>query len=178
MAEELYSAEQLELDLAYIAGLVDGEGCIRVKKTKPRPDCVSPSYTAHIHIRMVEESAIKFIHSILGGSYYKEKRPYENRRPLFCWSIHSRQAIMAIAMLRKYLKVKAEQADLLLRLGSLKKIGSRHKTKIVGTQNFPNLYGPRIIPSFSYSDEYIARLESLYLESRKLNRVGLAAMED
>ena len=50
-------------DIAYIAGLIDGEGCIRIKtqKAEYRTDTQTTGYHACIQIKMVDEGAIKFV---------------------------------------------------------------------------------------------------------------------
>lgn len=65
-----------ETDIAYIAGLVDGEAYIGIKKTNSNShnDRTTPGYCARIQIRMVDEPAIKFISETLGGWYYRKNR--------------------------------------------------------------------------------------------------------
>jgi hypothetical protein len=51
------------VDLAYIAGIIDGEGCIQVGKTKPYKcmERTTPSYVAKVQVRMADREAIDFI---------------------------------------------------------------------------------------------------------------------
>lgn len=166
----------LDTDIAYCAGLIDGEGCIRVKKTKPYK-CqgrATPGYHAVIQLRMVDEPAIRFLAEILGGWYYKEKPHVTSGRPLYCWSVSDQKCEDIVRAVLPYLKVKKAQAETVLRLRELKRNASSHKTKEVGTRNFPNRYGtPRIVKNYSLSDEFVACCESEYLESRRLNKVGV-----
>jgi LAGLIDADG endonuclease. len=66
-----------ETDIAYIAGLIDGEGYIGIKKDRGYQcqERKTPGYHARIAIHMVDEQAIKFIAETLGGWYYKENHP-------------------------------------------------------------------------------------------------------
>lgn len=162
-----------DTDLAYIAGIVDGEGCIRIKKSNPNPGIrVTPGYHAAIQIRMVDESAISFIQQVLGGSYYKESAPAPNRRPLF---LYAAQNLIAERVLRKilpFLKVKRKQAELVLSLVELKRTSTRHRTKFTGYKDWPNLYTNRRVPVFVLSDEYIDQCEAMFLACKELNKVG------
>ena len=169
-----------DLELAYIAGLFDGESCIRIKKAKAYP-CqgrATPGYHACIMIHMVEEAAIRFVAETLGGWYYKEKASAAQGRPLFKWSTSDRKAEAILRLLLPFLRVKKPQAEVVIALRELQSQGPKHRTKITGYRDFPNQYGAvRRIACRCFSDEYVAECERLYQASKKLNRVGLAALE-
>lgn len=159
-----------KIDLAYIAGIVDGEGYVGIKKAKLRKDCKNPGYHARLQIRMVDEEAIQFIASTLGGWYYPEKPHAKNGKPLFCYQASDKKAGDILKVLLPYLRVKKGPALNVLELRNLQSQGSQHRTKITGTKNFPNKYGTaREVPCLSFSDEYISRCESLYLLAKELN---------
>lgn len=166
-----------DTDVAYLAGLIDGEGCIRVKRTKAYKHLtgrVNPSYGISIHVRMVEEPAIAFLKHILGGWYYAEKTTHaSNGRPLFCWQATDTAAAGILKRLLPYLRVKKAQAENALALREWQADSRQHKTKITGYRNFPNKYGtPRQVPNYAYTDEYIAKCDTFFTASRHLNRVG------
>lgn len=163
-----------ETDLAYIAGIVDGEGCIRIKRTKPYRHLTgrqNAAYHAVVQIRMVDEDAIRFIAESLGGWYYVEKPHSAKGRPLFCYSVSNAAAERVLRTLRPYLRVKAEQADVVLALRALQAEGHKHRTKVTGTRRFPNSHGAvRMVGSRAYSDECIAECERLYALCSDLKR--------
>ena len=105
-----------DLDLAYIAGLVDGEAYIGIKKSKAYK-CQgrkTQGYHARIQIRMVDECAIRFLAETLGGWYYKEK-PHSNKgRPLFCYQASDKKAENILRSLLPFLRVKQENAQTVL----------------------------------------------------------------
>lgn len=164
-------------DIAYLAGLVDGEGCIRIKRAKAYRNLTgraNPAYHCSIHVRMVDEAAIKFLGDTLGGWYWREKAHATNGRPLFCWQATDREAEFILRCLLPYLRVKRAQAENALALRTLQSERMKHRTKVVGYRNFPNSHGTiRRVPNKAYSDEYIAACEALYSISRDLNRVGV-----
>jgi hypothetical protein len=164
-------------DIAYIAGLVDGEGCIRIKKTKAYK-CqgkVTPSYHAVIQIRMVDEQAIKFIAETLGGWYYREKPSCNNGRPLYCYQASDKKVENILRVLLPYLRVKELAARKVLELRELQNTPRKEKrTKIVGYKNFPNSYGTqRMVKVTALSDEYIAKCDTLYEQCKSINAVGV-----
>lgn len=171
---EAYMTTQLEL--AYLAGLVDGEAYIGIKKT-PAYKCQgrrTPGYHARIQVRMVDEAAIRFLAETLGGWYYKEKPSAKRGRPLYCYQASNRRAEHILRVLLPYLRVKKDSAKTVLALRELQAQGRKHRTKITGYRNFPNKYGTkRLVACKCFSDEYVARCEALYQQCKALNRVGV-----
>lgn len=165
-----------KVDIAYIAGLVDGEGYIGIKKAKAYK-CQgrkTNGYHARIQIRMVDESAIKFIAENLGGWYYKEKPSCNNGKPLFCYQSSDKSAEGILKILLPYLKVKKDSAKTVIEFRKLQSNGKKYRTKITGYRDFPNSHGTiRKIANKSFSDEYVQKCEAFYLRCKELNRVGV-----
>lgn len=161
-------------DIAYIAGLIDGEGYIGIKKATARKDCQNPLYHARIQIRMVDEEAIKFIAETLGGNYYKEKPSVAKRRPLYCFQSSDKSAETILETILPYLRVKKASAETVLEYRKLQNDSKKYRTKITGYRNFPNSHGTaRQVPNLSYSDEYIQMCEAFYNRCKELNAVGV-----
>jgi hypothetical protein len=167
-----------ETDVAYCAGLIDGEGCIRVRRTKPYRHLtgrVNPAYGVAIQVRMVDEGAIRFLSETLGGWYWREKKPHSTKgRPLYCWQATDAIAETIIKIIRRYLRVKNAQADNALTLRALQANRRLHRTKPTGTRLLKHWTGKMVtVRSMAYSDEYIALCEAAYQRSAELNRVGV-----
>lgn len=163
-------------DIAYLAGLVDGEAYIGIKKTTAyaRQGRKTAGYHARIQVRMVDEAAIRFMSETLGGWYYKEKPRVARGRPLYCYQVSDLAAKNVLSTLLPFLRVKREAALCVLSLRELQSDSNKHRTKITGYRDFPNAVGTvRRVANKSFSDEYIARCESLYLQCKQLNRVGV-----
>lgn len=158
-------------DAAYIAGIIDGEGYIGIKKTRPK-NMKSVAYRARLQIRMTDEPAIKFISKTLGGFYYKEKPSVAKGKPLYCYQVSDKAAESVLWSVLPYLRVKREQASVVLELRDLQRTSAKERTKIVGQRNFPNLYGNRVISTKAYSDFYMNQCDALYGRCKSLNRVG------
>lgn len=165
-----------DIDIAYCAGLVDGEGYIGIKRTKAYK-CqgrATPGYHARIGIKMVDEGAIKFFAETMGGWYWGEESPEPTtRRPYFVYQATDAKAEGILRALLPYLRVKKDAAEAVLRLRALQANSIAHKTKVIGERNFPNKYGTvRMVPIKTLSDDYVASCDALYLECRHFNRVG------
>ncbi len=164
-----------DVELAYIAGLIDGEGYIGVKKTSPYRHLtgrVNPGYHARICIKMVDESAIRFLAETLGGWYFEEKRPAGgwSKRRLFAYQATDKAAADILCAILPYLRVKHANAEAVLELRALQATSAVHRTKIVGKRNFPNKYGTaRVVANKAFSDEFIAALDAIYERCKALN---------
>jgi hypothetical protein len=89
-------------DLAYIAGFVDGEGCIRVNNN------------GSIELTIVNTcyETLKFIQDLLGGNLSQRKQRVNKTQ--YSYRIYGEQAFVAINNLLPYLKEKKPQAEILL----------------------------------------------------------------
>lgn len=162
----------LETELAYCAGLVDGEAYIGVKKTRAYrcQGRATSGYHAAIQVRMVDRPGVELLTSLFGGTLYTEKPHCNNGRPLHCWSVSDLRAEKALAALLPFLRVKCRQAELVLSLRELQQEGHKHRTKVVGYRDFPNQHGTvRRVANLAFSDEYVARCEDLWMACRRLN---------
>lgn len=157
-----------ETELAYLAGIVDGEGYIGIKTTPARGDRVTTGFHARIQVRMTDEPAIALL-SQLGGSYYRENPHAERGKPLYCWQVSDRLAEQALTALLPYLRVKKQQAETVLELRRLQATGREHRTRLVGTRHLDNGRGVKEVRTFAFSDEYVARCEALRDQVRLLN---------
>ena len=162
--------------LAYLAGIIDADGCIRVSKQKPYA-CqgrTTPGYHARVHVRMVEREAIDLLDATFGGHVWTQKPSLTRGRPLHVWDVSDAKAQRALELLLPYLRVKRAQAENALALRRLRAESSKHRTKVTGEKVMTGQYGQRIVTSITcLSDEFVAQCEAFYLRSRELNRVGI-----
>jgi hypothetical protein len=143
--------------IAYLAGLVDGEGYIGIKRTK-RKDCVSPIYHERIQVRMVDEGAIQFLKENLGGNYYHEQARSSLGRPLFCWQASDALASRILKTLLPYLIVKRESAITVL---ELRKSKNDPMSRVRGSP------AKRVM-----KPEILAMRDSLYVRAKALNHAA------
>ena len=161
-----------ETEKAYIAGITDGEAYIGIKKTKAyaAQGRKTPGYHARVQIRMVDESAIKFVAGHLGGTYYGEKPHPGTGRPLFCYQASDKKAEVFIRTILPYMRVKRATAETVLELRELQATGWLHRTKITGHRDLKHWCGKVVrVANKSFSDEYVARCEFFYLKCKKIN---------
>jgi hypothetical protein len=141
--------------LAYLAGIVDGEGYIGVKKANAK-NSVSPLYHERIQVRMVNEEAISLLKDTLGGSYYRERPRVARGRPLYCWQVSDWLAAEALWRLLPWLIVKRANAENVLRLRASK---DDPRAARRGGMRQRRLMDPTVL----------AEREAIYLRAKELN---------
>lgn len=147
-----------KIDLAYLSGLVDGEGSIIISKTK------SGSVTSFFSIAMVGKPPISLVSKVLGirprliptSKMSKPKVSGNmNRQPLWCAQVSNQVASDFLTLLLPYLRLKKRQAKNVIQV---------EKFRILAREKRPNgrtkkwRYGP-----------YRSHILRLYDKNRQLN---------
>jgi hypothetical protein len=125
-----------QTDLAYLAGLIDGEGTIRVGRFK------APGIRYQVQLLLVNTDVRMIEHAqrVTGlGIVYQSKADRTgaipaNWNPVHRWQVVSRQAAEAIKLVRPYLVVKAELADLVLSMPTRSKGRGPHDAAVLAEQ--------------------------------------------
>lgn len=93
---------------AYIAGIIDGEGCIAITRS-------GTHYNIRVVIKTTSEPLAKWLIESTGLGqriqYRKDKRKTE-RLPCFEWRVFSNQALSLLAAVYPYVVVKRQQAEI------------------------------------------------------------------
>ena len=108
----------------YAAGLIDGEGCIQIKKVMPRGKR-NTEYSLAININMTDIESLDFMFGVFGGKLYKNIQRIENCLPVHRWEITRDQAKKFLKQILTFLKVKKSQAELAIRFQELRKKEAR-----------------------------------------------------
>ena len=159
-------------DLAYIAGIVDGEGYVGIKRSKANGKTtgrVNDAYHERIQVRMVDEPAIRFLADTLGGWYYKEKPHCNNGRPLYCYQASDKKASEILTALLPYLRIKTEQANIVLALTTHQRTLPAEHVEKVSTILANRWGGFTTAMRGRISAEGIAYRESLWQAAHALN---------
>lgn len=98
-------------DLAYIAGLIDGEGYLGIFRTS--------SKTKHLQsiivIGLQSKETIDFVQSIFHGSINTSYTPSAQRAGMYYWKLYSKERQKEfLSLLLPYLKAKKDVALILL----------------------------------------------------------------
>lgn len=104
------------LSWKYIAGLVDGEGCIDVQVSKHRANSENPYIRPRLRIAMAENAypVLEILHANHGGQLHKRNRKSSNPNWMdaYAWGLHGKQCRPFLQNIVKHLILKHEQAKL------------------------------------------------------------------
>ena len=115
-------------DLAYIAGLFDGDGCISIAKCKPRHPGCSPYYRLVVAVAMANEYIPRFLKFYFGGRVNKSSARRERWKDQWQWHLGSDDAVAFLKAILPYLKLKREEAELAIEFQSSKRVTFERKS--------------------------------------------------
>jgi hypothetical protein len=123
-----------KIELAYIAGVLDSDGCftIRVDTWRTRVHGHSPSSQEVISIVQCEREAVDLARKLFGGTITIQKQKNEKHRPMFRWRCSTKQAEKACKVLLPYLRIKKRQAEIILESRRIKQRGHYANTEHTG----------------------------------------------
>lgn len=97
------------IDHAYIAGIIDGEGCIAISRHKT-------GLTIGVAVSMTDPRAIMVIREAFGGKLFLNKKRAPNHKPVWMWRVEARKAEIILRAIQPFLRVKIDQCNLALSL--------------------------------------------------------------
>lgn len=103
--------------LAYLAGIIDGEGCISLHERKDRRSC-----HGQIQVQMSNPQAVNLLRDLFGGNFGLWQRPNRpEHADQYKWAATGKRAAVVCETLLPYLRVKKAQALNLIALQKLNK---------------------------------------------------------
>lgn len=158
-------ADFVPLDVAYAAGIIDGEGCIGVTEVGAdlewrgsvahRRRRVSPQFRAYVAVVMSVPTVPLWLRERFGGWLYTYQPRKANHKPPHRWCMSGADAVDFCRLIIPYLRLKREQAELLVAFWERRKDVVNPRSK-----------GP--------SGEEIERRRSVVLQFHSLNKRGVA----
>jgi hypothetical protein len=95
-------------ELAYAAGILDGEGCIKLYSNSRG----KRGYYLRVEIVNTNRSLIVWLHERFGGSIQVRVPKNPKHKTIYDLNLTSQMAASMLKLLRPYLLVKAPQADI------------------------------------------------------------------
>lgn len=105
-----------DLEKSYIAGFIDGEGCLTISRHPSKDGTKNPyKYSPWISVTNTNLEVMVWLKDITGLGHISLKS-FRNIRhkDAYHWAIWSNQAFQLLEVLQPFLKVKAPQCKLLL----------------------------------------------------------------
>jgi len=122
--------EMNKSEVAYIAGLFDGEGsiCIVMSKPSAKRQTSSPSHSLQVGITNTNRDLIDWLHNNLGGYISDNSHSPSRKRESHCWAwrVMSNQSKDFLKLIYPFLKVKRRQAELAIQFQETKGVFTRY----------------------------------------------------
>ena len=123
--------------LAYVAGLIDGEGCINIISTQRKLEYSNYdnhrvesylSYRASVMINMTDALALAILKEHFPSShFYSYPSKQENRKRIFMWCLYDNHCFDFLRDISPFLINKRDEAKLLLSFLATKRRANVHK---------------------------------------------------
>ena len=99
------------LDIAWAAGLFDGEGCVYVAKHKPRRGA-SEQYILAAKVAMTHKPTIERFAQLFGGNILPSQDARANHRPMWVWAIYGRKVHPFLRNILSYAVTKKQEVEI------------------------------------------------------------------
>ena len=110
--------------LAYAAGIIDGEGCVRIVARKPRFGR-STQHTLLLMVAQKDGRLVDWLFGNFGGIVYLKNKRTDGTDWIYEWRVTEQKAADVLKDVLPFLIVKKEQAELAIRFQTHKK-GAGH----------------------------------------------------
>lgn len=101
-----------ERDLAYLAGIIDSDGCIGMFKSRAGIQRIkNPRYVLTVTVVNTSQELMNWLVEKIGGTYTARKRSKKEHKLTFSWRYDNAKAALLLKDIRPYLIVKRQQAD-------------------------------------------------------------------
>lgn len=155
-------------DLAYCAGIVDGEGSVSIHLRSKRR-----TYQIMVHVAMCEPNAVELLYRLFGGSLGVTKHAErENHRDQLIWQVAAIKASSCLQLLLPYLRVKRQQAINGIRLQQL---NAEIRNNTTEQRRSRKGFGPANKGAFHTDPILLGECRRLFLAQRILNQRGKVA---
>ena len=113
-------------NLAYCAGIIDGEGCLSILERKTPQG--NKSYELRVQVVNTNEWLCQWLKFAFGGSVSKMKLQASQRKQAWQWTIAARQALGLLELVEPFLHIKQPEAQVAIRFQRAKMPTTRKRT--------------------------------------------------
>lgn len=101
-------------ELAYLAGIIDGEGCFTIEICPPTSYRKGTLFTCRLTITNTDERLLKWLSEKVGGKIFKRKL-INGRKQCYSWRIYASVIDQIIPCVIPYLITKKDEAKVIMK---------------------------------------------------------------
>jgi hypothetical protein len=101
-------------DLAYAAGIIDGEAHVGIERKRANGQRKNPSHTPRLVVSVVDEALVRWFQAQFGGNVRSVPARGSGTRTVHIWYVSSRAAVHVLELVSPYLKIKRPHAALII----------------------------------------------------------------
>jgi len=139
------------MDIRYTAGIFDGEGGVRISKSK-QTRSVNSHYSLIVYLQMTDEIIPINLKSDWGGSINLYKKPKTNWKNQYVWKVCSNNAIDFLKAIQPFTLIKGQRIKVAI--------------EFQGLLHSPIVYNKKLIPS------ELDKREKCFQQMKLLNKRG------
>jgi len=133
MGKDIYQRKEYDpIDVAYFAGIIDGEGSLYIGNFSCNPKTGTPYYQTNIQVSNTEKDLIEWLCATFGGLFSKrtpKQTPKNSRKDVFMWTASGERLTHLCELILPITKIKRRQVEILLEMRDTFKKGQHHKGK-------------------------------------------------
>lgn len=106
-------------DIAYLAGIIDGEGSIYIGNFSCNPKTKIPYYQTNIQVTNTDKALIDWLKNTFGGlisTRTRKQMPANSRKQVYIWTITGERLTHLCEEILPYLICKKRQAQIMLKM--------------------------------------------------------------
>ncbi len=149
--------EYSPVQLAYLAGIIDGEGSIYIGNFSSNPKTGTLYYQTNMEVTNTDEKLITWLMINIGGrssTYTANQTPKNSRRTVYRWIVSGELITHLCEKLLPYLVIKTRQCEIMLKM----------RATFKGTGAIKGIYGAQ-----SVTEDILLLRKSYFDEMRSLH---------
>ena len=108
--------------LAYLAGIIDGEGYIGIKKDQIKNRGINPAYYERMSVANVNKPVIEMFFKLFNCGNIQFHKPSKlSKRGYWSWEVTNLKATLVVKQIYPYLLIKKPEAKIIIKLSENKK---------------------------------------------------------
>lgn len=111
--------EYSSVELAYLAGIIDGEGSIYIGNFSSNPKTGTLHYQTNMEVTNTDERLITWLKNTFGGrscSYTAKQTPRNSRKAVYRWIVTGKLLTHLCEQIKPYLIIKIQQCEIMLKM--------------------------------------------------------------